>query len=82
MYIQALCSTPCLSASSLDLAMVLLLIFLAHLRLQSGAPLAATKATTESMMGNEFSEEAPGEAARDWFWDEGVAAWGEKVPWP
>lgn len=62
--------------------MFLLRILLAHLRLQSGAPLAATKATTLSMSGNELSEEAPGDGAREGSSEEGVVGWGEKVPWP
>lgn len=41
-HMNALSCTPCLSASSLDLPMVLVLIRLAHLFLQSGAPLADT----------------------------------------
>lgn len=64
-HIKALSLTPCLSASSLDVLIVLLLILRAHLLLQSGAPLAATKATTLSSIGRDDSEEAPGEGARE-----------------
>lgn len=64
---NALSLTPCLSANSLEVLIVLLLIFRAHLFFQSEAPLAATKATTLSMIGRELSEEAPGEGARDPF---------------
>lgn len=89
-HIKALSLTPCLSASSLEVLMVLLLILRAHRFLQSGAPLAATNATTLSIIGRELSEEAPGEGAREPFW-EGLMGWpklvvglagqGEKVPW-
>lgn len=64
---KALSLTPCLSASSLEVLIVLLFILRAHRFLQSGAPLAATYATTLSMIGNELSEEAPGEGAREPF---------------
>jgi hypothetical protein len=88
---KALSLTPCLWASSLDLPMVLVLMRLAHRFLQSGAPLAATKATTLSIMGRELSEEAPGDGAREPFRDAlterlkplvGLEGCGEKVPWP
>jgi hypothetical protein len=76
---KALSLTPCLWASSLDLPMVFVLMRLAQRFLQSGAPLAATKATTLSMMGSELSDEAPGEGAREPL--VGLEGWGEKVPW-
>lgn len=83
---KALSLTPCLSASSLDVLMVLLRILRAQRFFQSEAPLAATKATTLSMMGRELSDEAPGEGARDPLAGRpklavGLAGHGEKVPW-
>lgn len=41
-HMKALSLTPCLSANSLDLPIVFVLMRLAHRFLQSGAPLAAT----------------------------------------
>lgn len=90
-HIKALSLTPCLWASSLDLPMVFVLMRFAHRFLQSGAPLAATKATTLSIIGSELSEEAPGEGAREPFREAlrerlkplvGLEGCGEKVPWP
>lgn len=87
---KALSLTPCLSASSLDLPMVFVLMRFAHRFLQSGAPLAATYATTLSIMGSELSDEAPGEGAREPFREAlterlkplvGLEGCGEKVPW-
>lgn len=91
-HMKALSLTPCLSASSLEVLMALLLIRRAHRFRQSEAPLAATKATTLSMMGNELSDEAPGESAPEPVrlkllrprssrrLPEGLAGYGEKVP--